>query len=65
MSPFKTSGIRIGCAAITSRGMSVKESQTIARLIIKALVNHDQETILEEVRQEVRQLTDAFPLYKK
>ncbi|HEP7353040.1 TPA: serine hydroxymethyltransferase [Streptococcus pyogenes] len=65
LSPFKTSGIRIGCAAITSRGMSVKESQTIARLIIKALVNRDQETILEEVRQEVRQLTDAFPLYKK
>ncbi|HGC6577115.1 TPA: serine hydroxymethyltransferase, partial [Streptococcus pyogenes] len=65
LSPFKTSGIRIGCAAITSRGMGVKESQTIARLIIKALVNHDQETILEEVRQEVRQLTDAFPLYKK
>ncbi|QQC48874.1 serine hydroxymethyltransferase [Streptococcus dysgalactiae] len=65
LSPFKTSGIRIGCAAITSRGMGVKESQTIAHLIIKALVNHDQETILEEVRQEVRQLTDAFPLYKK
>ncbi|HEL0632712.1 serine hydroxymethyltransferase [Streptococcus equi subsp. zooepidemicus] len=65
LSPFKTSGIRIGCAAITSRGMGVDESRTIAHLIIKALVNHQQPEILEEVRYEVRRLTDAFPLYKK
>ncbi|HEK9911405.1 TPA: serine hydroxymethyltransferase, partial [Streptococcus equi subsp. equi] len=52
LSPFKTSGIRIGCAAITSRGMGVDESRTIAHLIIKALVNHQQPEILEEVRYE-------------
>lgn len=64
LSPFKTSGIRIGCAAITSRGMGVEESQKIAQLIIKALVNHDNSSILEEVRQEVRTITDRFPLYE-
>ncbi|MGT2767702.1 serine hydroxymethyltransferase [Streptococcus ictaluri] len=64
LSPFKTSGIRIGCAAITSRGMGVKECEAIAELIIKALVNHDRTEILDDVRQEVRAITDAFPLYK-
>lgn len=65
LSPFKTSGIRIGCAAITSRGMGVEESKAIANLIIKALVNHDDAAILDQVRQEVRAITDRFPLYEK
>ncbi|AEF25135.1 serine hydroxymethyltransferase [Streptococcus parauberis] len=64
LSPFKTSGIRIGCAAITSRGMDVKACQEIAQLIITALVNHDKPEVLEQVRQDVRALTDAFPLYE-
>lgn len=37
LSPFKTSGIRIGSPAITSRGMGEKESRAIAELIVKAL----------------------------
>ncbi|MGT2957635.1 serine hydroxymethyltransferase [Streptococcus bovimastitidis] len=65
LSPFKTSGIRIGCAAITSRGMGVDESKAIANLIIKALVNHDDAAVLDQVRQEVRAITDRFPLYEK
>lgn len=63
LSPFKTSGIRIGSPAITSRGMGEKESRAIAELIVKALENYQNETILEEVRREVKALTDAFPLY--
>ncbi|WP_162012617.1 serine hydroxymethyltransferase [Streptococcus sp. S784/96/1] len=63
LSPFKTSGIRIGTAAMTSRGFGEAECQKVAELIIKALEHHDQETVLAEVRQEVRALTDAFPLY--
>ncbi|AGM98845.1 serine hydroxymethyltransferase [Streptococcus iniae] len=63
LSPFKTSGIRIGCAAITSRGMGVEESQAIAQLIIQALANHDNEEVLAQVRKEVRAITDRFPLY--
>ena len=63
LSPFKTSGIRIGSPAITSRGMGENESRLIAELIVKALENYQNETILEEVRREVKALTDAFPLY--
>ena len=64
LSPFKTSGIRIGSPAITSRGMGVAESRQIANLMVKALENHDNEAVLDEVRSEVAKLTDAFPLYE-
>lgn len=64
LSPFKTSGIRIGSPAITSRGMGVAESRQIANLMVKALENHDNEAVLDEVRSEVAELTDAFPLYE-
>ena len=43
--------------------MGEKESRLIAELIVKALENYQNETILEEVRREVKALTDAFPLY--
>ncbi|TQE89908.1 serine hydroxymethyltransferase [Streptococcus suis] len=64
LSPFKTSGIRIGSAAITARGFGVEEARKVAQLTIKALENAENETVLEEVRQEVRALTDQFPLYE-
>lgn len=64
LSPFKTSGIRIGSPAITSRGMTEKESKQIAQLIIKTLKHADNETILDEVRTEIKALTEAFPLYE-
>ncbi|MFS9044046.1 serine hydroxymethyltransferase [Streptococcus rubneri] len=64
LSPFKTSGIRIGTAAITARGFGEKESRTVAELIIKVLKNADQPAVLEEVRDQVKTLTDAFPLYE-
>lgn len=63
LSPFKTSGIRIGGAAITSRGIGVKESKKIAELMIKTLENYQDESVLAEVRQEVKAITDAHPLY--
>ena len=65
MSPFKTSGIRIGTAAITARGFGEKESRQVAELIIKALEHADNPTVLEEVKASVKELTDAFPLYEK
>jgi len=64
LSPFKTSGIRIGSAAITARGFGEKESRKVAELIIKTLKNAENEAVLEEVRSEVKALTDAFPLYE-
>lgn len=63
LSPFKTSGIRIGTAAIAARGMKEKESIKIAELIIKTLENADNQAVLGEVRREVKALTDAFVLY--
>ncbi|MCR8967366.1 serine hydroxymethyltransferase [Streptococcus zalophi] len=63
LSPFKTSGIRVGTPAITSRGMGEKESIKIAELMIKVLENHDNESILNDVKAEIKALTDAFPLY--
>ena len=64
LSPFKTSGIRIGAAAIAARGFGVTESIKVAELIIKALENAENEAVLNQVRAEVRELTDAFPLYE-
>ena len=64
LSPFKTSGIRIGSAAITARGFGEEESRKVAELIIKTLKNAENEDVLEEVRSAVKELTDAFPLYE-
>ena len=64
LSPFKTSGIRIGSAAITARGFGEEESRKVAGLIIKTLKNAENEAVLEEVRSAVKDLTDAFPLYE-
>ena len=64
LSPFKTSGIRIGTAAITARGFGEEESRKVAELIIKTLKNAEDEAVLEEVRSAVKELTDAFPLYE-
>jgi len=64
LSPFKTSGIRIGSAAITARGFGEEESRKVAELIIKTLKNTENEAVLEEVRSAIKELTDAFPLYE-
>ncbi|MFS9054794.1 serine hydroxymethyltransferase [Streptococcus oralis] len=64
LSPFKTSGIRTGSAAITARGFGEEESRKVAELIIKTLKNAENEAVLEEVRSKVKALTDAFPLYE-
>ena len=64
LSPFKTSGIRIGSAAITARGFGEEESRKVSELIIKTLKNAEDEAVLEEVRSAVKELTDAFPLYE-
>lgn len=65
LSPFITSGVRIGTAAITSRGMKETEARRIASLIIRALKGRDYPEVLDAVRQEVLELTQEFPLYPK
>ncbi|MEH7522941.1 serine hydroxymethyltransferase [Bacillus sp. JJ1503] len=62
-SPFVTSGIRIGTAAVTSRGFGEKEMQEIASIIALTLKNHEDEGKLEEARNRVEALTSNFTLY--
>lgn len=64
LSPFKTSGIRIGTPAITARGFKEEEARKVAALIIKTLKSADKPAVLEEVKAEVAELTSSFPLYK-
>jgi glycine hydroxymethyltransferase len=62
-SPFVTSGIRIGTPAVTTRGMREEEMRRIAELIDRVLRRPADEGGLRDVRQEVRELAGAFPLY--
>jgi len=62
-SPFVTSGIRLGTPALTTRGMGKSEMRRVAQLIDTVLTSPDEATIAR-VRGEVRELTDAFPLYR-
>lgn len=62
-SPFITSGIRIGTAAVTTRGFKEAEMKEIAEIIGLTLKNLDDEAKQEEARQRVQALTEKFPLY--
>ena len=63
--PFIASGLRIGTASVTTRGMKEQDMITIANLIDKALKNKDDKNILNEVKNEVIKLTKKYPLYNK
>ncbi|MEY8445523.1 serine hydroxymethyltransferase [Enterococcus ratti] len=65
LSPFKTSGIRIGTPAITTRGLKEAEAIQVAELIVKALQAKGSKAELEEIKANVRALTEKYPLYKK
>ncbi len=62
-SPFVTSGIRIGTAAATTRGMKEEEMDRIAEFINNVVNNYKDEDKLAAIRNEVRTLCDKFPLY--
>jgi glycine hydroxymethyltransferase len=61
-SPFVTSGIRVGTAAITTRGFKESDATKVAELIVKTLRNVDDENIYEEVRAEVASLVEGKPV---
>ena len=62
-SPFVTSGMRIGTAAMTTRGMKEPEMLHIVELIDSVLMNHDNETFIGSVKSEINKWMEAFPLY--
>ncbi|OJG30465.1 serine hydroxymethyltransferase [Enterococcus casseliflavus] len=64
LSPFKTSGIRVGTPAITSRGFKEEDCVEVAKLIVKVLEKPNDEAVLAEVTAQVKELTDNYPLYK-
>ena len=63
-SPFVTSGIRVGVAAITTRGMKEADMENIVDLIDRILIDIDNAEVLNEVRADVKSLMKNFPLYK-
>jgi len=63
--PFITSGIRIGTPAVTTRGMGVEEMHVIAGFITKVIKNLGNTDIISQVRDDVSQLCEKFPLYTK
>lgn len=64
-SPFVTSGIRIGTAAVTSRGFDLEDMDEIASIIGFTLKNHEDNEKLAEAAQRVTALTSKFELYKQ
>ncbi|WP_160724192.1 serine hydroxymethyltransferase [Bacillus sp. USDA818B3_A] len=62
-SPFVTSGVRIGTAAVTSRGFGLADMDEIASIIAFTLKNHEDEAKLAEARGRVEALTSKFTLY--
>ena len=60
--PFVTSGIRLGGAAMTSRGLKENDFKLIGKLIAKALKNKDNKNILKEVSNNVIELTNKYPI---
>lgn len=60
--PNITSGIRIGSAAMTTRGLDENEFKKIANIIIKALKNYDNKNILIECKKEISLITKKYPI---
>jgi len=62
-SPFVTSGIRIGTAAITTRGLKENEMEAIVELIDQVIMNHENEELLDEIAIKVNAMMSELPLF--
>ena len=63
-SPFVTSGIRVGTAAITTRGLKEKHMEKIVELIDEVITKPEDETHFKKVRKKVYEMMEKHPLYK-
>lgn len=61
--PFVTSGIRIGSAAMTTRGFNETDARVLANLVADVLANPEDEANLAKVREQVTALCDKYPVY--
>ncbi|MDP2088589.1 MAG: serine hydroxymethyltransferase [Flavobacteriaceae bacterium] len=64
-SPFITSGIRVGTAAITTRGLKETDMEPIVALIDEVITNFKDENVLESVAQKVHEMMAGLPLFAK
>ncbi len=62
-SPFVTSGIRVGTPAITTRGIKENDIPKIVELMDKALMNAENETVLNEIKLQVKEMMKGKPLF--
>ncbi|MEN9909718.1 MAG: serine hydroxymethyltransferase [Bacteroidota bacterium] len=62
-SPFVTSGIRVGTAAVTTRGLVEEDMETIVAMIDKVLTNHTNEDIIDEVAEEVNEMMSERAIF--
>lgn len=63
-SPFVTSGIRIGTAAITSRGIQNETIPQIVSLIDRTLMNHSDEKVITNIKAEIHETMSPLPLFQ-
>ena len=63
-SPMVTSGMRVGTAAMTTRGLNESDMEQIVVYIDRVLMNHDDAATLATVKEEINEWMKAFPLYK-
>ncbi len=64
-SPFVTSGVRIGTAALTTRGMKEQDMERVAAWIVDALQNTENSSKLTSIQEEVEKFARQFPLFAK
>ena len=62
-SPFKTSGLRVGTPAITTRGLKEEHMEPIVELIDEVISNIESETVLTDVKKRVNRMMADFPLF--
>ncbi len=63
-SPFVTSGIRIGTAAITTRGLKEKDMKAIVDLVDEVILNHENLEVLENISKKVNEMMSNKPLFQ-
>lgn len=62
-SPFVTSGVRLGTAALTTRGMKEDEMRQVAAFIVEAIEKRNEPAALAAIRSRVEEFARAYPLF--
>lgn len=62
--PMESSGIRLGTAALTTRGFGEEEIRQVGEWIASVLVNHEDQALRARIRAEIAELTAQYPLHK-